>query len=158
MGRRIKGEQFLYVRPLDGAQIKANKIIINTRCEEIFKYLGINKGSRVKVVDEFGREYKGKMDTGKNTYLHCLGWFQGHPEVGAGDVVVVSPAGKRTLRIGKLTNTQSVNFLTADLPPPPERVVIKRRPGRPKKAVEPEGKKKNTRKRGPKKKALKQSS
>jgi len=135
MGRRISGERFLYVRPLDAAQIKANKIIINSRYEEVFKYSSINKGSRVIVVDEFGREYKGKMDTGKNTYLHCLGWFQGHPEVREGDMLLMSVQAeeKKRIFIGKLTNTQTLGAVTKDLPPPPERIMLKRRPGRPRK-------------------------
>jgi len=133
MARRIAGERFIYTRPLDIAQIKANKIIINARFEDLYAYSKINKGSRVTVVDEFGREFKGKMDKGKNTYLHCLGWFQAHAYIQEGTQVLVSVSGdeKKRIFIGDLGNAKTLAYLTTNLPLPPEQHVVKRRPGRP---------------------------
>jgi len=135
MGRRIKGERFVYIRPLDKAQITANKLIVNTRYEDLFKYCNINKGGRVIVVDEYGREFKGKMEPGKNTYLHCLEWFQKHPYVHDGTNVLVSVSGdeKRRIFIGDLSDVRTLTRMASDLPPPPEKLVMKRGPGRPRK-------------------------
>jgi len=140
MGRRIKGERIIYIRPLDAAQLKANYLIINDRLSTIFKYGGIHNGGRVIIVDEFGRKTTGKMQTGKNTYLRCHEWFLSHPELRESDLFLIElyieegrTGGKTMLKIGKLSNTQTIMRVVEGLPPPPEKVVLRRRPGRPRK-------------------------
>ncbi len=135
MGRKIQKENFVYIRPLSEGQLRANKILVNSRYENLFHYTKINKGSKVTVVDEYGREYQGRMDSSRNTYLHCLEWFQDHPHLTDGSpiLVSVSPDEKRRIFVGDLSHSRTLSQVISGMeitpPPKPEPKKRGRKPG-----------------------------